>query len=170
MVAGAHEGRREKRGGLVERVQRGEGAETALTGLGSAGIRALQILFVREPAAGIASEGSSARYSALPSMLAAPFRLRSGLPVKCAGSRGGCKRGWRVAWMVRTNRWQTDKWPHTTASDEKTFNLSISDDPSWPQENISLWSSRQCERSSSVDRPDDLGKLRDSLISFVSRW
>lgn len=69
------------------------GAETALTGLGSAGIRALQILFVREPAAGIASEGSSARYSALPSLLAAPFRLRSGLPVKCAGFRGGCKRG-----------------------------------------------------------------------------
>lgn len=58
---------------------------------------------------------------------------------------------------------------HTTASDEKTFNLSISDDPSWPQENISLCSSRQCERSCSVDRPDDLGKLRDSLISFVSR-
>lgn len=53
----------ERNGGLVERVQRDEGArgvEAALTGLGSAGIRALQILFVREPAAGIATEGSSA--------------------------------------------------------------------------------------------------------------
>lgn len=135
MVASAHKGRREKRGGLLEREQRGEGAETALTGLGSAGIRALQILFVREPAAGIASEGSSARYSALPSLLAAP--------IGCILAYQSSARGPGVAAKGRLNGTDesvTDRQVaiHTTASDEKTFNLSISDDPSWPRENISL--------------------------------
>lgn len=59
------------------------GVEAALTGLASAGIRALQILFVREPAAGIARRGvEHERYFALTFAVGCAFSAaRSGLPV-----------------------------------------------------------------------------------------
>lgn len=124
MVAGAHEGWREKRGEAWRSAYtEGEGrVEGALTGSASAGIRALQILLVREPASGIGGEG--ARYLASVIFDVGSSRL-SGL----AGSSAPRERGWREADLMDEPVTERQVAAQAAATDEKTLNLSISDHP-----------------------------------------
>lgn len=115
--------------------------EAPLTGLGSAGIRALQILFVREPAAGIAAEG-------VETLLRATFAVRRAFwGAFCGGltsneSSARALRGWAqgVDESVSTVRMNGDRptsgRTRSPLLDEKTLNLSVSDDSRCETEKI----------------------------------
>lgn len=132
------------------RGERGEvrEAEAALTGLASAGIRALQILLVREPAAGIARRGvEHERYFALTFAVGCAFSAAFWPTSRSSAHRPreGVAKGVDEPNTVLGDRPTSGHTP--TASDEKTFNLSISDEPCGARENIALRSWRQSARS-----------------------